>query len=174
MVYNVGQVVNNFIHHQECMKFDIDDNGATMLVFFDNPTQNEIDQFQEGENFEIRFTELDDVIMITVKIGSLNWMDAPYNINLSKNLTNITLPSEGEGLALTLIFVDARRGEIKSIRLIGLSTYFTTKLLKAALKQKANDFNKEKYDTTIHDVYTRYNTNTIAKMSNCYYRITGK
>lgn len=171
MLYNVGQVVNGFIYHPECVKFDIDDSGATMLVFFDRPTQDEVNQFKADKNFEIRFAELNDVIMITTKIGNLNWMDAPYNANLSKNLSKFILPNEGSGLGLTLILVDAHSGEIKSIRLIGLSTNFTRKLFGAAMEQKMNSFDKDKYDEKIRSIYAKYDTNAIVKMSNIYCKI---
>ncbi len=171
MMYSVGQVVKNFISHPECVQFDIDDSGAIMLVFFDRPTQNEIDQFKADKNFEIRFIELSDVIMITAKIGNLNWIDAPYNAHLSKNLSKFTLPNEEEGLALTLILVDAHSGEIKSIRLMGLSTNFTRKLFGSAMEQKINEFDKNKYDEKIRSIYAKYNTGTIVKMSNTYCKI---
>lgn len=171
MLYSVGQVVNDFIYHPECVKFDIDDGGATMLVFFDRPTQDEVEQFKTDKNFEIRFAELNDVIMITAKMGNLNWVDAPYNAHLSKNLTKFTLPNEGQGLALTLILVDARSGEIKSIRLMGLSTNFTQKLFGAAMEQKMKSFDKDKYDEKIRSIYAKYDTDVIVKMSNSYCKI---
>lgn len=76
--YEVGQVIEKFKTSQEDVKFDISDEGAVLLVFFPNPTQEEINQFESGKEFEIRLTELNDVIMLTFKIGNLNWMDAPY------------------------------------------------------------------------------------------------
>ena len=127
--YEVGQVVDNFKWHPEGVHFDIADDGATMIAFFQDPTTEEIEQFKSDKKFEIRFTELYGVIMITVKIGSLNWMDAPYSPHLSENLTKFPLPGTDQGLGLTLMLVDARTGEIKSIRLIGLSERFSKRLI---------------------------------------------
>ena len=171
MVYSVGQKVENFAHHQECVQFDIDDNGATMLVFFDRPTRNEIEQFKADKNFEIRFIELHNVIMVTAKIGNLNWVDAPYNAHLSINLEKFSLPNEGNGLALTLILVDAHSGKIESIRLMGLSTNFTRKLFGAAMEQKMEKFDKSDYNENIRDIYAKYNTDEIVKMSSDYCKI---
>lgn len=171
MLYSVGQKVEKFMYHQEGIHFDIDDSGATMLVFFDRPTQNEVDQFKTNKSFEIRFAELSDIIMITVKIGDLNWMDAPYSAHLSKNLSRFTLPNEGAGLALTLILVDAHSGEIKSIRLMGLSTNFTRKLFGTAMEQKTKSFDIDEYYQNIRSVYAKYNTKQIVKMSNTYCKI---
>lgn len=169
--YEVGQVVESFKNHQEKVYFDIDDSGATMLVFFQSPTVKEIEQFKSGKNFEIRFTELYGVIMITVKIGNLNWMDAPYTPHLSKNLTKFEFPRENQGLGLTLILVDAITGEIKSMRLLGLSERFTKKLFGVVIEHKVKPFSKDEYDNSINKLFSAYNTNQIVKMSNDYCKI---
>lgn len=167
-IYEVGQTVDNFKHHLEGVQFDIADDGATMLVFFQNPKAEEIEQFKSGKNFEIRFTELYGVIMITVKIGSLNWMDAPYTPHLSKNLTKFQLPNEGQGLGLALILVDAATGEIKHIRLLGLSERFTKKLFGVVMDRKMSDFDITEYNNTLNRIYSTYPTNQIVKMSRDY------
>lgn len=169
--YEVGQIVDSFKHHPENVQFDIADDGATMLVFFKSPTPNEIEQFQSGKNFEIRFTELYNVIMITVRIGNLNWMDAPYTPHLSKNLTKFQLPNNNQGLGLTLILIDAVTGEIKHIRLLGLSKRFTKQLFGAVMEQKVNEFDVEKYNSTLSKIYSIYPTTQIVKMSKDYCRI---
>ena len=169
--YEVGQIVENFRGHQECVKFDIADDGAVMLVFFAKPNQKEIDQFKSGKNFEIRYTELYDVIMMTAKIGSLNWMDAPYTPHLSRNLTRFTLPQEGQGLSLTLILVDAVSGKIEHIRLLGLSEKFTKKLFGAIMKQKMKEFDETEYNMNLNRIYSSYSTPQIVKMSRDYCKI---
>jgi hypothetical protein len=169
--YKVGQVVDNFKRHSEGVHFDIADDGATMLVFFQNPTTEEIEQFKSGKNFEIRFTELYGVIMITVKIGDLNWMDAPYSPHLSENLTKFSLPGAGEGLGLTLLLVDAETGEIKSIRLIGLSERFSRVLIGAVMEQKTKEFDKVKYDSSVSRIFAAYKTSQIVKLSRDYCKI---
>ena len=67
--YEVGQTIENFRNHQEGVQFDMSDSGATLLVFFNNPTQDEIEQFKAGKNFEIRFTELYGIIMGVVQLS---------------------------------------------------------------------------------------------------------
>lgn len=169
--YEIGQVVDNFKYHSEGVQFDISDEGATMLVFFQSPTMEEIEQFKSGKAFEIRFTELYGVIMITVKIGNLNWMDAPYTPHLSPNLTRFQIPNENQGLGLTLIFVDAKTGEIKHIRLLGLSERFTKQLFGTVIEHKVKKFNKTEYINSLNKVYATYQTNQIVKMSKSYCKI---
>lgn len=169
--YEVGQVIDKFIGHQEGVLFDVSDEGADLIVFFKNPTKEEEEQFESGHRFEIRFVEIYGVIMMTFKIGNLNWMDAPYSPHLSKNLTKFTLPNENQGLGLTLIFIDAVTGEIKSMRLMGLSINFTKKLFGLLMEQKMKDFNVAEYSNSLNKIYSIYPTNKIVKMSNDYCKI---
>lgn len=169
--YSVGQVVEEFKGHQECSIFDLDDNGAVMLVFFDNPTKDEIDQFKSDKNFEIRMTQIYGLTMITAKIGNLNWMDAPYNVYLSKNLTKFPLPQEKQGLALTLMLIDSATGEIKHIRVMGLSERFSRELIGTIMEEKMGSFDSKEYDAKINKVYAAYSTKQIADMSKCYCKI---
>lgn len=165
MKYEVGEKYQEFIG-QEGAQFGIDDGGASLLIRFSDPEPNEIAQFKEGKPFEIKFTTLYGVIMITTKIGNLNWMDAPYSPNLSKGNTKYQMPKEGQGLALTIYLADSRTGELKSLRLVGLSTRFTQELFKEAMTQKMSPFNIAEYKKNIDRVFQRYSTKDIVKLSN--------
>lgn len=169
--YHKGQKVANFVGRGDITQFDLADDGADLLVFFNNPNENEIEQFSSGTNFEIRFTELYNIIMITVKIGTLNWMDAPYTPHLSKNLTKLMTPREGEGLALRIMLIDSSNGEIKIIRLVTLSERFTRNLFRVVKEQKEKPFDKAEYDVRINRIYSAYSTKKIAGMCNDYCKI---
>ena len=166
--YSVGQVIEKFKYHAEGTNFIIDDDGANLIVFFNNPTQEEIDQFKSSEAFEIRFTELYGVIMITAKIGNLSWIDAPYTVHLSKNLTKITMPQQGQGLGLLLFLVDTHTGEIKSMRLLGLAERFTKNLFKAIMEQKSKPFSLEEYTFVLNKIYAAYTTKQLVKLCKDY------
>lgn len=170
--YEVGQLVDSFKNHQEGVYFDIDDSGATLLVFFKNPSSNEIEQFKSGKSFEIRFTELYNVIMITAKIGNLNWVDAPYSPHLSKNLTKFQIPNENHGIGLTLIFVDAITGEIKHLRLLGLSERFTKELFGVVMEHKIKEFDEMEYKRSLNRIFSTHKTSQIVKMSKSYCKIS--
>lgn len=163
--YRVGQVIPNFIHHSEGIQFDIADNGATMIIFFDRPKEKEIKQFEAGNQFIIGFTELNGVIMLTIKIGNLNWMDTSYSPHLSKNLTRFELPGEGKGLSLVLYLVDSNKGVIEYMRLISLTTDFTRKLFGVAMEQKMSPFSQIDYLKRVKQIYAKYSTNQIVKMT---------
>lgn len=51
--YKVGQIIKDFIKHQEGAIFDVEDQGASLIIFFNNPTEEEKEQFESGHRFEI-------------------------------------------------------------------------------------------------------------------------
>ena len=171
--YEVGKVVDKFKYHQEGMQFEIDDAGATMIAFFQRPTMGEVSQFASGSRFEIRFVELYGVIMITAKIGKLNWMDAPYTPHLSKNLSKFQIPDKGQGLGLTLILVDTMSGEVKSIRFLSLSEQFTRRLFGIVMEHKVKEFDKKAYSDAVNRIFSAYQTSQIVELSRDYCKING-
>lgn len=166
--YQVGERYPEFMGHEECVQFDLADDGAVLLVYFDRPSDGEVLQFRSGKGLELRMTELYGVIFLAVKVGSLSWMDAPYTPHLSKNLTRVEMPEDGQGLACQLILIDTATGEIKHIRLLGLSTKFTRELFAAVAAQMERPFDKERYFDTIGMIYGRYGSDAIARMSGAY------
>ena len=162
--YRVGKIIDRFVNHQEGALFDISDGGANLIIFFRHPTKEEIEQF--NNEFEIRFTEICGVIMMTFKIGNLQWMDAPYSPHLSKHLTTLNIPAENQGLGVTLFLVDAITGEIKSMRLMGLSNDFTKKLFDLVMQHQTKEFNIREYSNSINRIYATYPTDKIVHMSN--------
>ena len=169
--YAVGDKIEKYVGINDSQFFDLDDEGATLLVLFNRPDKDEIAQFKSEKNFEIRFCQLKNVIMITTKIGNLNWMDAPYTPHLSKNLSKFPIVNDGNGLAITLILVDSSNGEVISIRLIGLSTKFSQKLLGTIMEEKTKSFNPTEYNSNLNNIFATYQTKEIVKMSRDYYRI---
>mgnify|MGYP006987787362 CR=1 FL=1 len=171
MKYEVGQIIPGFAGHQESVVFDFDDAGAKMLVFFARPTTEEISQFESGKEFQIKFVELKNVIMVMAKIGNLEWVDAPYSPHLSPNLTQFPITNNGQGLALTLILIDAVTGQVKKVRLLGLTENFSKKFIGTVIQNKEKPFNKSEYDMNISRIYMRYSTKDLTKLTNDRCRI---
>lgn len=171
--YEIGQTLDGFKNHPEGAQFDIADDGAIMLVFFNSPTGEEIEQFESGKGFELRFTEMYGVVMITVKIGNLSWMDAPYTPHLSPNLTGFQMPEEGHGLSLMLVLIDSATGTIKHMRILGLSEKFTKRLFEVSSDLWANPFDAVKYNSSINRIFSVYNTNQIVRLCKDYCKLNG-
>lgn len=170
-IYEVGQVIPEYIGHAEGTLFDISDDGASLIVFFNHPDQDEIEQFKSKHTFEIRFVQIKNVIMVLTKIGNLNWMDSPYSPHLSKHLTRLHNPEPGQGLALTIYLIDSATGKICSMRLVGLSERFTKSLFNAVLDVWKNEWNKLVYATNMNRIFMSYSTKDLVKMSVDYCKI---
>ena len=167
-ILEVGKPFPGGKGHAEGALLDIDDAGATLTVYFNGPTENEIRQFEQNSPFEIRFVVLKGIIVFTVKIGNLNWMDAPYSPHLGGKVEKITFPKESEGLALSLILVDTKTGILMSIRFLGLSTNFTKKLWGEIIEQKMQSFDRVEYYAKVNELLRKYTTKEIVNMSSTY------
>lgn len=170
MMLEVGQVMQEYKGHAEGVQFNMDDTGATMLVFFNNPTPKEKEQFKSENKFEIRFLDINDAVIITVKIGNLEWMDAPYSPHLSKNLTVLQEITEGTGYSLTLVLINSVSGKIETMRLIGLNTRFSQNLRNAILKLREKPFDRTYYRNTLNNIFARFTTKKLVDMSANYYK----
>ena len=151
----------------EGIRFDITDSGPILLVRFHCPTTNEIDAFNEGKPAEFRFVELGGTIFLTVKFADLPWMDAPYNIHLSQNLSEPMEIPEGGGYILH-VFLCGTDGAIHAMRFMGLSTNFSRELRKAAISQSHDNFDPALHDKNISEVYARYSSKDLAMLSSVY------
>lgn len=170
-ILQVGQPYAPITGRPEGVIFDIDDAGAKLIYNFAAPTSKEISAMTAGNPFEIRFTELDGIIWILSKCGSLEWTDAPYDPHLSANLTRLRRPEPGQGLALTLMMTDANTTEIKSLRMIGLGEKFTDRLMDAVERVQALPFSVEAYSASLRGTMAKYTTKKLVSLAGDYYKL---
>lgn len=167
----VGQVKESWINHNEGTYFNFDNLGVSLITFFHSPTQYEIAQFHSTARFEMRVITLKDIIIFTIKIGSLNWMDAPYSPHLNTTEPILEEISEGSGYALTLILVDAKTGKIEHLRLISISNDFSKKIKKEIESNLTKTFDQSSYAQNLQFIFKNYTTKQLASMSNTYFKI---
>ncbi len=167
----LGRVLPQFIGVSDQAFFDIDDSGAILIVIYKNPNEYEIAQFQGKTPFEMREILLGDAIMTMFKIGDLNWIDAPFSPHLSKNLTKLDMPNELQGLNLIIVFIDSFNGEIKSLRVVGMSNHFTKFLYKDIYQTWMKEFDRTKYNSELQEIYAKYTTKKLSKMAANYFKI---
>lgn len=173
MLFEKGKKLPGFTPQGECAQFGMDESGTSILVRFNNPNNHEIEQFSEGMPFEIRFVEVKGIIMVLIKIGDLNWMDAPYSPHISKGNYPGVFQDEipdGTGYSLMLILLDSNSGIIKCLRFLGLSTRFSRELRKTSLRELQLAHDKVSYTQHINQIYSQYTTNQLVKLSNIYYK----
>lgn len=169
--YEKGKIYTEAIGHVECVMFDIADDGATIAVYFDSPTQEEKSAFRSGSSLDVRHIRLHDTLMFLFRFGNLNWMDAPYTPHLSINLSKIAIPNEGEGLATMIFLFDTRTGRLEETRLVSFSEKYTRKLLGDVIEMKSEPFSPEAYFANLNSVYSRFTTKDLLKMAKPGFRI---
>lgn len=168
--YKVGHVIESFKGIPEGVKFDMTDEGAVLSILFNKPTQKEIEEIKKG-SLQFGMFMKNNIIFILSKFGSMQWMDAPYTIHLSKNLTELNEISEGEGYSCHIVLADASSGEIKAMRLIGFDTQYS-KILKANIEEQSKkEFEKVQYDVDLFEVMTNYTTKDMVNYSEVNCRI---
>ena len=167
--FEVGKPYSPAFGLGEGVRFNLASDGAAMIYAFDNPTPDEIDQMHSGNGFEIRFVTLGGIIWIMSKCGNLEWTDAPYNPRLSSSLPE--LPSgDTEGTALTLVMLNSRDAVVKSVRLIGLGTEFSRRLISEATALRNMTMTVKEAAMSINQTMAKYSTKDLIKMAPGYAR----
>lgn len=169
--FQVGKDYPHAIGHSEGVVFDVTDSGILVQVFFYKPTVHEIEQFEVGNPFEMKLLQFRNIIFPLFKFGDLNWMDAPYSVHLSRQLTQIEVPTEGNGLSMQIALYDTKTGKLCKNRLIGLSTEISKKLIEMIEEQKKRPFNAREYDKNLNNVYAAYPTKKLVHMATDSFRI---
>ena len=159
--------------YQEGVMFNITNSGLTLEIYFNNPTQEEINALQGGVEYKFGLFKKDGVLFFLSKFGNLNWMDAPYSVGLCRDIENIDLKelTEDNGYALAVTLIDASNGVVVWNRLIGLQNRFSNILRKEFYLQKANGkVDRGEYGSKLVQIYNSYSTNAMVKNALVTYR----
>lgn len=169
-LFKIGELYDGkTTKYREGCKFNITNSGATLELFFTNPSTEEIKNCRKGP-LTFNFIKLDSIIFFIVKINSLALIDCPYSVHLSKNLTKIAYPSINQGLALTLFLINANTGILECMRLITLGEKFSKQLIDTIKEQGNEMFDIQKYNMELAKIYQKYNAKQLEKMSRNYYK----
>lgn len=165
MKFEVGKHIEEGVtKYLEGIRFDINDMGGSVFIKLSNLSTFEINSIKNGKA-KFGYYEYKNVIFLLLKFENMNWMDCPYTIYLSKNLTKLPEFNVGQGLALKIYLINADTGILEALRLIGLSNKFS-ELIKIGLeKQLLSDFNIYEYDENLCEAYKKYTTREMVSYS---------
>lgn len=149
-------------HYSEGTLFDVTDSGINFIAFYDRPTSKEKEAFKKG-SIQYGFAEIDNVLMMLFRFGSQQWMDVPYNVQLSKNLTHLEQVGQGEGFALHIYLVDAATGILKVQRLVGLDSGFSRVFREEIIKQSKADLSD--YKSILEGIFNTYKTEDLVALA---------
>jgi hypothetical protein len=156
--------------YPEGCEFNFYDGGYQLNLYWDNPNKQEIQAVQKGKaNFSLLIHE--QIIFLLYQFKPLLWGDAPYHYSLVPVDRRSSPKSieEGQGVLLTIILIDARTGIVRAIRIIGLSTNLSRKLVDAIAIQVANPIAPQDYSNRVDQAYSKY-PNTIDMVLNAQRR----
>lgn len=139
--------------------FDMTDGGGVLIVRMSRPTANEKKAFKAG--ISLRFCIVDQVIFVLVRMGLTQWMDAPYYRALSRNLSRVTLPMDGQGLAVHAMLIDGADGTLVAQKLFSPDTTTSARLMAACISQPMIP----DYDSRLVRIYRQYSTQQLVALS---------
>ena len=144
--------------------FLLTDSGAQLNIYFNNPTEEEINDINTAP-IELGYLKINDIIMVLFKAGSISWVDAPFHPGAMKNaLTHLEIPQDGLGLSITITLYNAVNGKLEVIRYISSTNNFVRKFYGDVLEMQTQTFNENMYFQKINQVYMKYTTKDLVKM----------
>ena len=159
-----GQPLPSIAGWPEGCIFSMIDDGMYFIVNFAAPTDEEIKQVRSGEGFEIRYAVIENILMITVKLGKLHWMDAPFSPHLEVSAGRLHVKSLDTGKPLTIILTDAKTTVMKVLRMVGISASFSASINMAVKRMLNMPFSSEEYDARLQSIINRYSTEKLVTM----------
>ena len=153
--------------YQEGCRVDLNDTGFNFCIYFNRPTDDEIYDITKGD-FKFGYYLEKNVLLLLFKFGTMEWMDSPYSVHLSKNLSKIPcIDNSNSGLALNIYFIDASNGILKGMRLIGLKNKTSKMLLDDIRKQKEMPY--KDFSMNLNEIYRKYPTKALVSMAKGLY-----
>ena len=134
-----------------------------LALFHANPGKAELREFNEAPA-RMALWHNPPSLWIAMKFGSMNWADAPYNANLTPPEAgdHQTLESPESRYPVTMLYIDAKNGQIKAIRAATMSPELSREFLRIALEQKSKEFDREKYDRSIRKTMNQLTSTQVA------------
>lgn len=158
-VFEVGKQYDMFKGLGEGGRWGMGDSGSDLTVTFNNPTAREISEFKSGR-IRYKMLTINNVVILLFKFGSLEWMDVPYIVHLSKPY-ELQEVEDGQGYACTIYLANNINGELKVLRYISFNTAFSKQLKKAIEDQRNFEVNQ----SNINQVFNRYSTKQLVDMA---------
>lgn len=131
-VYKVGDKVLPPSSY-EYLGMSLSDAGGTIAVVYKNIAEAKLKAFNSG--FKFKVVVVDGIVWMLVKVGNQPWSDIPYYKYVEDRLPIFEMPPDGMGLAMQMLLVEANTGILKAIRMVGLPTDVSRKLIKAVENQ---------------------------------------
>lgn len=142
-------------------KFEYLEMGPAILSYYSNPTESEINQFQNGEIFLGMFS-YDCVLYLMGRFGG-NIVECPFNVNYYTE--NEWLRGMGVKQNLAIFLIDADTNIVKAMRYICMSDEFAKNLWNKVEEQFDEEFNRDYYERLIFAIEQKYSSKELFSYS---------
>jgi hypothetical protein len=161
----VGQPYQEGLKHiPEGIAFDFNQDGGFLRIVFDSPLDSEINEITQGK-IKLGLLEESGIIFFFIKFGELPWMDAPYNVALSKHYNLEELIDE-KGYALQIVLIDGITGIVHALKLIELPYAMSRSFKEMVEKQRKTQI--KDYDKVLNRIYSKYETDALVEEAEIY------
>ena len=137
--------------------FNFTNGGGVLVIRMGRPTAEEKRAFKSG--LSLRLAVAEDIIFVLCRMGTLQWMDAPYHRRMSPVDTVLEPIVDGLGYANHCMLVDAHTGMLVAQKLISTTTAGGRALREAMLAQPP----LPDFDTRLQLAYAMYSTDDLVK-----------
>lgn len=158
--YCEGMIIPELIGSRERCLFDMYNGGSAFLVAVNRPTEYELGQFYY-EDKELRLTAIRDALWITLRVGHLNWCEAPFSPHLAKQ-AELPLSLYTASQTVEIILVDTDDGRVRYSQTFPLNSEFSAALRTGSQFLLQKEFDRDLYDEQLAMVQSRYDTDQIA------------
>ena len=102
------------------------ESGLHLTIFFNQPTNSEVEAIRAGSRFEVAFRDINGVGFFGFKFGDLPWGDCVFSPNIydTEHKPVFDEPAKGKTYALHIMLIDTYKGEVKALRSIALGKEF--------------------------------------------------
>lgn len=158
-LFKVGMQRAEWVSHPQGMVTEWNDiSGLTLFVFYESPSNKEIEDMSAKSRFEIAFKDVDGVGFFAVKFGEQPWGDCSFSPNLYPVRPQFEKPQKGQTYAVHIMLVDVFAGELKMIRTIALGAEFAEHFRLWCLKSLEKNIGRLHYNRVIDKVFVDYPT----------------
>jgi|SRR5665647_1942213 len=149
----------------ESVIFEFEQSGGFLRVAWTSPSQFELKQFADGK-IKLGLVEIDGIIFILVKFGSMSWMDAPYHVKFFPPYDLEDLTDSNKGYLINYVMLDAKTRIVKVLKLLEIPHEMSLQFKELVTKQRETSI--DGYDQRFFQIYKKHSTNDLVKMAKTY------
>lgn len=150
-----------------------DNSGPALVISLPGLTSEETKHIQKGQ-IDFGVFEEEGILFLLIKIpGVLDWSDAPFHIGLYSDGRQVPeeIP-ESKGWGLTIIGLEAKNGQIKALRYVGLGTEISREMIRIIRKQGRT--NHVEHYNKLKQIYRKYSCEDMANKATARYQVGGR